>query len=208
MIEGLFLLILGCIIVYEIAKAVGFGKACAALSIAGIMAHELAHAVGCLVFRVKIHQISFLRVEWVGGKFAQLNGDVNCEGPKSAFAAIAITFAPLVGGLLWLLAIACGMSLVQASGADPMYTFLLWVLAFSIASTARPSIPDCSNMMATIWKYPGQFLVALLGMLAGGLAWWYFAPTLTEGWSVVATVAAVLVPGWALSKVYQKGRGQ
>jgi len=208
MIEGLFLLILGCMIAYEIAKAAGFGKACAVLSIAGIMAHELAHAIGCLVFHVKVHSVSFLQVEWVGGKFGQLNGSVHHDEVRSAFAAIVIAFAPLVGGLLWLLLIAWGMSYAQLPGIDPACGFLLWVLAFSVAATARPSIPDCSNMLSVARRYPGQFLMALLGMLAGGLVWWYFAPTLTESWSVVATVAAVLVPGWALSKVYQKGRGQ
>nr|MDO8110921.1 hypothetical protein [Candidatus Sigynarchaeota archaeon] len=208
MIEGLFLLILGCMIAYEIAKAAGFGKACAVLSIAGIMAHELAHAIGCVIFRVKIHEVSFLQMEWVGGKFGQLNGSVHHGEVRSAFAAIVIALAPLIGGLLWLLLIVHGVSAVQASGADPVYTLLLLVLAFSVASTARPSIPDCSNMLATARKYPGQFFMALLGMLAGGLAWWCLVPPLVEGWNVVACVAAVLVPGWALSKGYQKARGQ
>nr|MDO8109833.1 hypothetical protein [Candidatus Sigynarchaeota archaeon] len=162
----------------------------------------------CVIFRVKIHEVSFLQVEWIGGKFGQLNGCVHHGEVQSAFAAIVIAFAPLVGGLLWLRLIVHGVSAVQVSGADPACTLLLLVLAFSVASTARPSIPDCANMLATARKYPGQFCMALLGMLAGGLAWWWVVPPLAEGWSVVACAAAVLVPGWALSKGYQKAKGQ
>nr|MDO8111628.1 hypothetical protein [Candidatus Sigynarchaeota archaeon] len=83
MIEVLFLLIIGCMVVYEIAKAVGFGKACAALSIAGIMAHELAHAVG--VFDAVFKQDATAtapRAKKTAAAFADLEASVPPAAPK------------------------------------------------------------------------------------------------------------------------------
>nr|MDO8109956.1 hypothetical protein [Candidatus Sigynarchaeota archaeon] len=208
MIIEFLVLIASCTVTYELLKACGLGKACAVVGIAGIMAHELGHIVGCLLFRVKIHSVSFLRVEWIGKQFAGFSGSVDPDRPKSAFPAIAITVAPLAGGLLFLLLIAWGITAVQASGADPALAFLLWVLLFSVALAAWPSLPDWKIMLSAAAEYPGQFMMALLGIAIGlGLCWWLL-PLVAEGWSIVADIGLVFGPGWVLATVYQKARGQ
>jgi len=208
MIIELLWLIAGCTIAHELFKACGFGKACAAASIAGIAVHELGHVFGCLLFRVKIHSVSFLRVEWVGKRFGGFGGEVGHEPATSAFPAIAITVGPLACGIAFLLLIAAGITTVHASGADPAWAFLLWVLLFSVASAAWPSVPDWRNMLSAAARYPGQFVMALLGIVIGlGLCWWLL-PLVAEGWSVVAGIMLALGPGWGLSKAYQKARDQ
>jgi len=123
----------------------------AILTAPGVVVHELAHALFCLLSGVKIYKINLFQFQKVAGYV------VHAE-PKGFISSWLISFGPLVVNsylAMWLFA-----------QVRPLYSLwdLLWLyLGIAIALQAIPSTGDAESLLLmanrNFWKNP---LVILL----------------------------------------------
>jgi len=205
MILELISFVAGCLVVAEVMKAMKWRTALILVSLFGIPLHELGHVLACLLFRVPIEGIEWVHVETTPTQ-CEIGGSVHAM-PRTAFSAIAIMLAP----------IACCWSFIMlylwlfvswaSWGFDPAWQWLLLLLALSTGIAAAPSSADIKVAGNAAREYPGQFCMAIVGILLGIVIAYLLNLPLIEWWQIITGAIVVFGPGWLLSTVYAKKKG-
>jgi hypothetical protein len=123
----------------------------AILTAPGVIIHELAHVLFCLLGGVKIHKINLFRLQKVAGYVVH-------EEPRRFMSSWLISFGPLIVNSY--LAMFC---FAQIRPAYNWWDLLFLYLGLAIALQAIPSTGDAESLWLiakrTFWKNP---LVLLL----------------------------------------------
>lgn len=113
----------------------------------GVMAHELGHALFCLLARVKIYKIKLFQ-------FGKVAGYVNHDEPTKFYQSVLISFGPLM--LNSLLALIC-FARLTASYTTWQTIVLAW-LGIAIGLHAIPSTGDAKALLTVtnrrVWRNP------------------------------------------------------
>jgi hypothetical protein len=139
------------------------------ISAPGVIVHELAHALFCLLSGVKIRRITLFR-------FQEVAGMVVHDEPKGFFSSFFISFGPLIVNSY------LAMFFLAQISAPYRWLDILWLyLGLVIALQAIPSTGDAKSLkiMArrNFWKNPLVLLLyplVLVLLLLNFLKRWYF----------------------------------
>lgn len=137
--------------IMSLASYMKFSYLYAALTAPGVMVHELAHALFCLLSGVKIRKINLFRFQTVAGYVVH-------DEPDGFVSSFLISFGPLI--------VNSYLAMFFFAQIQPIYGWwdLLWLyLGLAVALQAIPSTGDADSLrqMArrNFWKNP---LVLLL----------------------------------------------
>jgi hypothetical protein len=206
MIIELILFMVGCIIASECLKLAKLKTAWIIVSAPGIPLHELGHVIACLLFRVPIKRIDLLHVrETPDG--TEVGGSVTPGTPGTAFSAIALAISPIVSCWLFIELFIWLFLSWPGWGFDPAWQWLLLLLMVSTGMAAAPSGADLSFISRAARGHPGQFLMAIGGIVLGGIIICLVNLPVPEELQVIASVVVVFGPGWVLSTIYAKFKG-
>ncbi len=111
------------------------GKLISVLTFPGIIVHELAHKLACLISGVKVVETRLLDTETFGGY-------VEYEQPTSYNSTFIITVAPLIINS----AIAAVLFYVALELATGVMTAILIYLGICVGMHAFPSHTDANNL--------------------------------------------------------------
>jgi hypothetical protein len=126
-------------------QAVGQGQVITLLTFPGVMVHELAHMVCCLVTGTRVLKVRLFRL----GNPA---GYVMHEHPSGAWKTILIGTGPFFVNTLAGFLIAVSASLLRDGGtttAVAVHVALIW-LAVSVAMHSFPSVGDARGIWGTV----------------------------------------------------------
>jgi hypothetical protein len=169
------------------------GFVIALLTFPGVIVHELAHQFFCILLKVPVFKVCYIRV-------GNPSGYVLHEHPHSPWKSLLISFGPLLVNTIlgFIIALPAVIGTFTFDSGDALDALLIW-LGFSIAMHSFPSTGDA----ATLWKSvlaPGVspfakvITVPLTGLIwigAVGSVFWLDA---IYGFLVIG-----LLPGWILS---------
>ncbi len=140
----------------------------------GVIIHELAHALFCVLGGVRIHQIRLFR-------FQKVAGYVVHEEPKGFMSSWLISFGPLIVNSYLAMFL-----LAQIRPAFNLWDLLFLYLGVVIALQAIPSTGDAESLFTlanrNFWKnpliilfYPLVLLLYLLNLLKRFYFDWIYA---------------------------------
>jgi hypothetical protein len=200
MILESFLFIAGCMACAELLRAFHLNKVLVMLALPGIPVHELGHVLACLLFRVKIVEIDWVHLDW-DEKRTEVGGHVRPNPARDAFTPIALGIAPLFTCWAAILLLVWVIPMLPSWNADPAWTYVLMWLAVSIAISAAPSGADLRHAASGARSHPGQFWIAIGGIVLGSTICWLLGMSWAEPWHLVVNVLVIFGPGWVLSRL-------
>lgn len=129
----------------------------ALLTFPGVIVHELAHLICCLLGKVEVQQVCLFRL-------GTPSGYVIHETPRSAYWHILIVLGPfflntLAGALIAVPVVVPHSNIAEGS---PTYYLLFW-LAISIAMHAFPSTGDAKSLWHGLWGQRAPLIARLIG---------------------------------------------
>jgi hypothetical protein len=157
-----------------------------------------------LVFRVPIMSINWIHVPDGGLPEGSVRANM---GNTTAFAALVIAIAPIISCWSFVVLFAWVFVSWPTWGNDPAWQLLFAWLMLSTSWAALPSSADVHAAWHVSRAHPGQAMLAILGIIAGGIVAWLSRLPLDEWWQCMLGLVVVLAPGWVLSTVYAKKKG-
>jgi hypothetical protein len=138
------------------------GLIMALLTFPGVVVHEFAHLLFCVLTGTRVAKVCFFR-------FGNPAGYVIHERPASTWAHILIGVGPLfVNTALGLAGGLAADPLAAAAGAWWAYYAVLWV-AVSVAMHSFPSTGDARSIWGALWRRDAPILARLAGAPLVGL---------------------------------------
>ena len=160
------------------------------LTFPGIMVHELAHQLFCVLVGVRVRKVCYLRL-------GRTSGYVLHDQPRAAWKQLFIGIGPFIVNTAVGAAIAYPgvTALFQHRAAEADY-LLVW-LGIAIAMHSFPSTDDGANIWRALWTKGTPILVRLVSLPIVALI--YLGALGSLLWlDLVYGVAVVLLPRYLL----------
>jgi hypothetical protein len=166
----------------------------------GVIVHELAHAIFCRLFRLKIYEVKYFHFSV---SFRQPAGWVVHEPAEERYKNLLVSIGPFfVNTILGAIIGAPGaLPVLTLKSGDPLDYFLVW-LGVSIAMHAFPSTGDAQSIIHTM-KSPGVstaakvFAYPVVGLIYLGAVASVFWADLLYGVAVAGLLPWLIVQAFA-----------
>lgn len=138
----------------------GFRSILNAITIPGVVIHELGHKIFCDIAKVKVKRVCYFR-------FGNPAGFVVHEAPKNFFQSLLIVFGPFIFGTLF--SILCYVYSYFYKGEIAEIIFI-WI-GFSAACNSFPSDADAKVLWQETNRHVKKNVFAIIGYPFALLIW-------------------------------------